>query len=377
MNSMRTAVIAGVFGTLLPAAASASFEGKDIQITRSVPILFDEFGEAQPGALLINDERVTVGPGPELERVPEEPGNPASGVPAVVDISATKIVLHSFDRQQIYPRSVAPHIYATFKDLYDGVDNIAKVTIAPETNYPGFDQSRIEVGPNYIRVDFAGLSTDTDTVVALDVEFRRSFIQLCTATDSGAAATTARAMAAAVGQTDCEAARTALLATNTLGLTNGAAMDLTPLAEFENLEVLVLYNNMRVTGLDVLPGLPNLRELNLIFSNVSDLSWIGSMPKLETLFINNNSIVDIAPLARLTGIRNLVISNNLISELSPLSGLVTLERLEFGNNSVKYVTALSTLVNLVYLGANANQITDFSPVENLPRLVRLDRVGNP
>jgi hypothetical protein len=377
MNSVRIVAFAGALAASLPSMAHAGFEGNDIQITRSVPILFDEFGEAQPGALLINNERVTVGPGPELVRVPEDPNNAASGVPAIVDVSDTKIVLHSFDRQEIYSRSVAPHIYATFKDLYDNVDNIAKVTVAAETHYPGFDESRIEFGANYIRIDFAGLSTDTDTVVALNVEFRQSFLQLCQSADGSPAADTARAMAAAVGQTDCVAAQAALRATNTLVLTNGTAMDLGAIAEFDNLEVLVLYNNVRVNNLAVLAQLPNLRELNLIISNVSDLSWITSMPRLETLFLNGNSITDIGPLSRLANIKNLVLSNNSISDLTPLSGLVTLERLDIGNNAVRYVTPLSSLVNLVYLGATGNQIADFSPVQDLPRLERLDTFGNP
>ena len=85
-----------------------------------------------------------------------------------------------------------------------------------------------------------------------------------------------------------------------------------------SLEYLRLDGCENVKDYSRLERLPNLTELGISSSWVSDITSIGKLKHLKELFAGGNYITDVSPLARLTNLEDLDIGLNRITDLSPL-----------------------------------------------------------
>ena len=95
-------------------------------------------------------------------------------------------------------------------------------------------------------------------------------------------------------------------------------------------------------------------ELNLEYSNISDLWPLVGFDTLTSLNLKGNIISDLTPLQGLTNLISLVLWENNINDLSPLSGLKNLESLDLDDNNISDLSALTGLSNLeqLYLFGN-------------------------
>ncbi len=160
--------------------------------------------------------------------------------------------------------------------------------------------------------------------------------------------------------------------TDMLGLTSLVArysgiLDLTGLEYAENIRWLNLLDN-QISDISVLSGLTNLQYLFLTENQISDISPLSRLTNLETLGLDGNQISDTRPLSALTNLRYVGLSANQIDDISPLSSLASLEQLWIGNNQISALPVLSGLTNLQWLYLWNNQISDTSPLSALKNL---------
>ena len=93
-----------------------------------------------------------------------------------------------------------------------------------------------------------------------------------------------------------------------------------------------------------------ITELQLVKTQISDLTPLAGLTQLEELRLVGNQIEDLAPLARLLQLETLDLAGNQIKDLTPLSGLVQLKTLWLGENNIEDLTPLEGLTQLRRLG---------------------------
>ena len=124
---------------------------------------------------------------------------------------------------------------------------------------------------------------------------------------------------------------------------------------------------VRLTGLEYAT---NLKELSLVYNNISDLTPLTGL-RLTELWLWDNLVTDLSPLFNMTTLTHLDLGYNRISDISPLDKLTRLKWLELSGNQISNITPLSNLFQLTLLEAYSNQITDVTPLANLTRLEHL------
>lgn len=120
----------------------------------------------------------------------------------------------------------------------------------------------------------------------------------------------------------------------------------------------------------------NMTELNLIESEISDLTPLAGLTQLRALRFGTNGVADISPLRDLQNLRELEFSANQVTDLSPLRGLVNLQILGFDNNQVADISPLAGLSELRTLNMAENSIADLTSVTNLRQLTTMTFDGN-
>ena len=106
--------------------------------------------------------------------------------------------------------------------------------------------------------------------------------------------------------------------------------------------------NGNVTGLNLrgiklvpfpvsISKLKNLRHLNLLGTQISDIAFLGGLTNLRQLSLTSNKITDISPLRDLVGLKELYLTSNKITDISPLLGLTNLTRLYLGKNQIRFL----------------------------------------
>jgi hypothetical protein len=110
------------------------------------------------------------------------------------------------------------------------------------------------------------------------------------------------------------------------------------------------FNQSRFGALDRLPPeidmLKYLTSLNLIYTQVSDITPLAKLTALETLRLDNTQVSDLTPLAKLTALRILTLRNTEVSDLTPLAKLTALQNLWLLNTQVSDLRPIRDLQQL-------------------------------
>ena len=175
---------------------------------------------------------------------------------------------------------------------------------------------------------------------------------------------------------------------------NNKNIDLTPLENLTNLEVLNLAN-YDITDISILKNLTNLKRIGIVnayklsdisvvkeltaleslqfvYCNVQDISAVKNLTNLETLSLSGNRVTNIDVLKNLTNLTSLYLPETGITDISVLANLTELWNLSLFSNKIKDISALENLTNLKYLLLNDNEITDIKALKNLSQLIHLD-----
>ena len=94
----------------------------------------------------------------------------------------------------------------------------------------------------------------------------------------------------------------------------------------------------------------NIKELNLINNELTDISGIRLFKNLKYLYLNNNKIKDISVTQYLKNLQSLNIDNNKIKDISVLKYLKELSYLYISDTEIKDISVIKNLNNLNILG---------------------------
>ena len=144
-------------------------------------------------------------------------------------------------------------------------------------------------------------------------------------------------------------------------------VDLKPLAQMPNLQVLYMGDN-RMRDVGGLKPLGKLRILKMRHNSVDDFSALSAMSRLEDLDAGHNRLTNLGPLSRLSALRKLDLGNNQVSSLTALGRMPWLEHLDLANNKITNLAPLSGARNLQELRLGENQIDNLEPLAGLKAL---------
>ena len=143
------------------------------------------------------------------------------------------------------------------------------------------------------------------------------------------------------------------------------AQDAIATARTNDASDLTLYGD-DFADLAVLPpdigNLTALSSLNLISTQVSDISALSGLTALIELDLSGTQVSDISALSGLTALNRLDLRGTRVSDISALSGLTALIELDLAGTPVSDISALSGLTALRGLYLTGTQVSDLSPL---------------
>jgi len=151
--------------------------------------------------------------------------------------------------------------------------------------------------------------------------------------------------------------------------------DLKPLYILQHLQELGGNMNRTLKELTGIENIISLKEIDLRWSQISNLEPLRVLYNLERLNLYNSNIENLEPLADLNNLCSLNIGNAFnIKDLSPLIGLTNLSELNCSSISdiEVYFSPLSNLVSLKKLVCELNYIADFTFCKNFISLEYLN-----
>lgn len=128
----------------------------------------------------------------------------------------------------------------------------------------------------------------------------------------------------------------------------------------------------RLSTLENISGIANLRELYLDGTDCSDLMPIMSLVKLQHLSCSDTKVHDLTPLRGLADLRHLDFSNTKVHNLAPLKGLTQLRHLDCSQTSVQDLTPLLRLRRLKHLDLQRTPVSDLTALMRLTDLEYLN-----
>ncbi len=141
--------------------------------------------------------------------------------------------------------------------------------------------------------------------------------------------------------------------------------------EIMNIRCLQIEDADQAADFQDLTMLSNLRELYILRSGLTDISFVKKLPELEEISFYGNEIQNISPLAVCKNLKVLSLGFNKIEDITPLAELTGLKELGLQGNQIKDIEALRFLPELEGVNLNGNQITDLSPLSGKTGLTAL------
>ena len=118
-------------------------------------------------------------------------------------------------------------------------------------------------------------------------------------------------------------------------------------------------------------------DLDLSFTQVSDLSVLEKLPSLQYLDLSGTPVSDLSVLEKLTSLQSLSLSGTQVSDLSGLEKLPSLQYLDLSGTPVSDLSVLEKLTSLQVLELSGTPVSDLSVLEKLTSLQVLDLSGTP
>lgn len=159
---------------------------------------------------------------------------------------------------------------------------------------------------------------------------------------------------------------------NNLTIQGYTLSDLSFLTGFTTLQSLDLTGcRLAPESLEVLAGLPALRQLNLAETGLSTIAGLENVQNLTVLNLRNNTIRNLEPLSHMVTLQELNLTHNALTDLSALTPLTELQKLDVSFNSLTSLAPLANCPKLTWLDAGNNQLESLSGVEGLSLLTYL------
>lgn len=146
--------------------------------------------------------------------------------------------------------------------------------------------------------------------------------------------------------------------------------DLEPLRKCDRLRWLDVGGTL-VSDVSALAEMCSLIHLGLARTKVSDVSPLRKLTALRTLYLWDTDVADVGALSGLKELQSLSLIGTGVDDLSPLAGLLRLRRLLVSGRQVSDIQALARLPALRDLYLGGTQVRDFSPLVGLEQFRRL------
>lgn len=134
----------------------------------------------------------------------------------------------------------------------------------------------------------------------------------------------------------------------------------------KNLESLDISYTTGINNLSIktLLKFNKLRDLNLSYTDITDLSFLGSYKNLIGVSLMGMNINDLSFLNKMPMLEKLNLSYNDIIDPSPISNLVHLTHIGMDKTNITNLDFLTKLNNLVQVSVDDNLISDLAPLKN-------------
>ena len=150
--------------------------------------------------------------------------------------------------------------------------------------------------------------------------------------------------------------------------------NLAPLAGLKKLRTLGL-SDCAATDLSPVAGLTGLTTLH-VQAAMRDLAWMEKLVNLTMVTVGSENLTSLKGLPRLPGLTRIVISGGAPNDLTPIvEALPSLENLALRDMTLPDLTPLTKLSMLEDLDLYGSKLKDFSPLAGCPRLVKLNYYG--
>ncbi|TGK03974.1 leucine-rich repeat domain-containing protein [Leptospira semungkisensis] len=149
------------------------------------------------------------------------------------------------------------------------------------------------------------------------------------------------------------------------------------LSSFSKLEILE-FNATNLNSLQDIPALPKLRYLQLDGAEIQDLSPLQRFPKLDSLILNRTDTSDKVMLtySNWNQLTRLELAYTNVSNLNFLGPGCSLRHLHLRNTKVSDLKPLSNCTKLTELYLRGTKVKDLSPLYGITGLIHLQTGGS-
>ncbi len=163
----------------------------------------------------------------------------------------------------------------------------------------------------------------------------------------------------------------------TLEIIGTDLLDISGLAALTDLTHLQI-RMTQVSDISALSGLTKLEYLHLEQEPIKDISALAGLENLQTLYLYTVPISDLTALSSLSQLKELLMAYNEIddSDIEAIANLSQLEYLHIQGNQINDLTPLAAMSNLKGLVLWDDSISDISPLAGLKNLKLLSLTGN-
>ncbi len=138
---------------------------------------------------------------------------------------------------------------------------------------------------------------------------------------------------------------------------------------------LKLTGDNALSGMQHLTALPpeistltHLTDLDLSYTQVSDIAPLRGMTGLQTLDLAGTQSSDITPLRGMTGLQLLSLSGSQVSDITPLRGMTELRAILLGRLPIKDLSVIADIPTIWNISLRGTQVTDLRPLLKLSKL---------
>jgi len=121
--------------------------------------------------------------------------------------------------------------------------------------------------------------------------------------------------------------------------------------------------------------LPNLKELNLSYNQISKIQNLDNLSSLSKLELQTNKLTSTKWLQKLSSLKELNLWYNEILDIKSLSNMTNILDLQLQHNQISDISDLSNLSNLESLKLEYNQISDESQLTTISKFPNLKRIS--
>ncbi len=140
------------------------------------------------------------------------------------------------------------------------------------------------------------------------------------------------------------------------------SINLDQLRDVKNTKELNLAHNKRITDLNPISGLTNLKKIDCSNTLVTSLLPLRNMLKLESLNCSGTQVESLEHLQYLTNLQEIDFSETKVTNVEPLMFIETLQKVVFQNTKIKTIRPLAALSGLNIINCSGTLVTDIKPL---------------